>query len=163
MARDEKWIEAECVRVYQPLVRAMILYAGDREVGEDAAHDALVRLVMELRAGKTIENPAGWAYRVGTNRVHRVARRQGIRNRLDPGPKPASEFDIADGIVLRRALARLPKRQRAAVVARYELGLSVREAAASLGCSEGTIRALTHQGATALRADRSLKEGRQRD
>ena len=157
MAKDEQWIEAVCEQVYGPLVRAMTLYSGHREIGEDAAHDALVKLVVELRNGVNLTNPAGWAYRVATNRVHRHNRRIGIRKRLDPVPLPDSQLEIEDVMVLRRALAALPKRQRAAVVARYELGLSVRETAASLRCSEGTVRALTHQGATALRADPNLR------
>ena len=49
------------------------------------------------------------------------------------------------------ALARLPQRQRACVVLRYFEELDVRETAAALGCSEGTVKSQTSRALTALR------------
>ena len=49
------------------------------------------------------------------------------------------------------ALAALPSRMRAAVVLRHVEGLSVREAAAALGCSEGTVKSQTARGLDKLR------------
>jgi RNA polymerase sigma factor (sigma-70 family) len=52
---------------------------------------------------------------------------------------------------VRRALAALPPRQRAAVVLRYWEDLPVAETAAALGCSEGTVKSQVAKGLGALR------------
>lgn len=59
---------------------------------------------------------------------------------------------VADRAALMGALARLPERQRACVVLRYFEELDVRETAAALGCSEGTVKSQTSRGLSALRA-----------
>jgi RNA polymerase sigma factor (sigma-70 family) len=50
------------------------------------------------------------------------------------------------------ALQALPVMQRRVVVLRHWLGLSVREAAAELGISEGTVKSHSHRGLAALEA-----------
>jgi RNA polymerase sigma-70 factor (sigma-E family) len=50
-----------------------------------------------------------------------------------------------------RRLARLPRRQRAAVVLRYYLGLSDADIAAHLGCREVTVRSQISRALAALR------------
>ena len=52
-----------------------------------------------------------------------------------------------------RRLARLPKRQRAAVVLRFYVGLSDTDIADQLGCAEGTVRSLVSRALAALRLD----------
>ena len=59
---------------------------------------------------------------------------------------------VADRDALMAALARLPQRQRACVVLRYFEELDVRETAAALGCSEGTVKSQTSRALAALRA-----------
>ena len=53
---------------------------------------------------------------------------------------------------LRRALAHLPRRQRAAVVLRHYLDLDESATAAVLGCSVGTVKSQTSKGLARLRA-----------
>jgi DNA-directed RNA polymerase specialized sigma24 family protein len=60
--------------------------------------------------------------------------------------------DAPLAIAVRHAVGALPPRQRAAVVARYYAGLDVGGAAKALGCAPGTVKALTHQALTTLRA-----------
>ena len=52
---------------------------------------------------------------------------------------------------LRRALAELPRRQRAAVVLRHYLDLDEAATAAALGCSIGTVKSQTAKGLARLR------------
>ena len=59
---------------------------------------------------------------------------------------------VADRDALMAALARLPERQRACVVLRYFEELDVRETAAALGCSEGTVKSQTSRALASLRA-----------
>jgi RNA polymerase sigma factor (sigma-70 family) len=55
-------------------------------------------------------------------------------------------------------VARLPRRQRAALVLRYFADLPVADVADLMGCSQGTVKALTHQAIAALRARGGLVE-----
>jgi RNA polymerase sigma-70 factor (sigma-E family) len=59
---------------------------------------------------------------------------------------------VTDRAALMTTLARLPERQRACVVLRYFEELDVRETAAALGCSEGTVKSQTSRALAALKA-----------
>lgn len=52
---------------------------------------------------------------------------------------------------LKRALAHLPPRQRAALCLRLDEGLSLREIAETMGCSEGTVKSQLSRAAERLR------------
>lgn len=67
------------------------------------------------------------------------------------GDKAASEIDQDTKIDLRDALAKLPPRQRAAIVLRYYCDLSVEQAARELGCSAGTVKSQTARALDAMR------------
>ncbi|SDC92370.1 SigE family RNA polymerase sigma factor [Actinokineospora iranica] len=56
-----------------------------------------------------------------------------------------------DRLVLLRALARVPARQRAALVLRYWEDLSLEQTAQALGCSTGTVKSQTSRGLAHLR------------
>jgi RNA polymerase sigma-70 factor (sigma-E family) len=56
-----------------------------------------------------------------------------------------------DRIVLLSALARVPARQRAALVLRYWEDLSVEETAQAMRCSPGTVKSQASRGLEALR------------
>ncbi|GLZ38304.1 SigE family RNA polymerase sigma factor [Actinokineospora sp. NBRC 105648] len=57
-----------------------------------------------------------------------------------------------DRMVLLRALARVPARQRAALVLRYWEDLSLEETARALKCSTGTVKSQASRGLVNLRA-----------
>ena len=62
--------------------------------------------------------------------------------------------DVSDEVVNRadllRALLTLPARQRATVVLRYLEGMSERETAAVMRCSEGTVKSQTSRALNTL-------------
>lgn len=68
---------------------------------------------------------------------------------------PASQSAGFGTIELAQALARLPFRQRAAIVLRYYGRESEREIAERLGCRTGTVGSLIHRGLAALRKELS--------
>ena len=70
--------------------------------------------------------------------------------------------DVSDEVVNRadllRALLTLPARQRATVVLRYLEGMSERETAAVMRCSEGTVKSQTARALSALGGSLRHKE-----
>src|SRR4051812_9346730 len=80
--------------------------------------------------------------------------------RADVEPLGAHVGDGADAHAERdamiRRLARLPRRQRAAVVLRYYAGLSDADIAADLGCREVTVRSQISRALASLRLDPAL-------
>lgn len=65
--------------------------------------------------------------------------------------RPVNERPYEESAVVHAALARLPARQRAAVVLRFLYDLPVDEVADVLGCSTGTVKSQTYEAVTKLR------------
>lgn len=147
---------AFCAEEYPQLVRTLSLYVGDRHVAEEIAQEALLRACRRWAKVSTLESPGGWTWRVATNLANshfrrlRAARR--ARRRL------AEQTDIvrhdpdgADAVDVRRAVAGLPERQRAAMVLRHVQGLSIEQTAERMGCSSDSVRSLTKRATATLR------------
>jgi len=66
----------------------------------------------------------------------------------------APESDMAE--VVRRALARLPQRMRAAVMLRYFEDMTEQEIAATLGIGLGTVKSTVWRPVARLRIDAEL-------
>ena len=135
----------------------------DRAEAEDVVQEALLRLwrmAPEWRSGEA--RVTTWLYRVATNLVtdRLRARHRHRGTALDDAPEPA---DGAPGAVaqlieadrmaaLEAALARLPERQRQAVILRHLEGLSNPEIAAILEIGVEAVESLTARGKRALAA-----------
>ncbi|MEV8517332.1 SigE family RNA polymerase sigma factor [Dactylosporangium sp. NPDC051484] len=140
---------------YQRLTRTAYLLCGDRHEAEDLVQTALARAALawhRLDAG-----PDAYVRKILVN-VFRSSRRRHWRQEIPVQAVPdrgladaASTTDDRD--FLRRALAELPPRQRAAVVLRFYEDLSEQQTAAVLGCSVGTVKSLTSRGLQRLRRD----------
>ncbi len=143
----EEWAVAR----QQRLVRGAYLLTGDYQRAEDLVQEALVRAAMRwdrLRDG----DPDAWVrtviYRGNVSwwRRHRrevpVAEVPGTAWYDDPGLTAS---------MVRDALARLTKGQRAVVLLRYFEDLSVDQTAAALGVSAGTVKKQTSVAIQRLR------------
>ncbi|MEU4217757.1 SigE family RNA polymerase sigma factor [Actinoplanes sp. NPDC026623] len=69
-----------------------------------------------------------------------------------PVDLPAAQAHTDDRVVLMRALAAVPARQRAVLVLRYWEDMSVEEAARALNCSPGTVKSQAARGLASLRS-----------
>ncbi len=67
------------------------------------------------------------------------------------GPEATEPLSPSERRSIHAAVAALPPRQRDAVLLRILEGRSTREAAGIMGCAEGTVKALLHQGVERLR------------
>jgi RNA polymerase sigma factor (sigma-70 family) len=123
--------EAEVVRQ----VRSATLILGSRQAAQDVVHDVFVEILQKWDDG--ITDPGPYLQRAVVNRCRDALRRGAVARRyrtlLRPEDVPAIDVPLYD------ALARLPFRQRAAVVLRYYLGLTEAEIAAHLGCPTGSV------------------------
>lgn len=131
------------------LVRLAALVVGDTTTAHDLVQDAFARLQPRY---DTLDDPLPYARRVVVNacRSHRRRGRleERTRARLWRDDRQAPAADPLDDV-----LARLPARQRAAVVLRYWAGLPDREIAHVLGCRPGTVASLVHRALSRLREE----------
>jgi len=137
------------------LLRTAVLLAGSREAGEDLLQTAVERLLR--RWGGFDGDPEGYLRRTLCNLTidgHRRTGRWRLRERLLRG-EPMLAQDVTGQVDLRDALVRLlvqlPARQRAVLVLRYWEQLTDAEAAAVLGCAEGTVKSAGSRGLARLR------------
>ena len=148
--------------LYAATFRRALLLLGNRHEAEDAAQEAVTRL---LGQGKgTVKNPGAWLRQV-VSRLAYDALRRGQRT-LDLPPSdaqltdlyPERESDPAQVMVeheqarlVRSALDRLPPRDRMILLLRAE-GLSYKEIAQAARCRPGSV------GTLLARAERRCKE-----
>jgi len=137
-------------------LRVAVLLTGDWHAAQDLVQTSLVKL---YRAWPRLDTGAGtdaYLRRIMIN-THRSWWRARWRREAPAAvlPEASSGEDIADrqalGALVRQALARLPRQQRAVLVLRYCEDLPEAEVAALLGCTVGTVKTHAHRGLHALR------------
>ena len=101
----------------------------------------------------TMDDPVGYLYRTAMNLFRKRYRRAALAVRRSIGLMPSGDdfADADDRETVRRVLATLPPRQRAALVLTEMLGFSSAEAGRALGVRASTVRSLSHQGRESFR------------
>jgi|SRR6516225_7618086 RNA polymerase sigma-70 factor (sigma-E family) len=131
---------------YAGLVRLAAVMVDDDQVAEEVVQEAFARL--HLRWDR-VDDPASYVRRSTVNGCRDVLRRRRVERaflrRRAPGDAPPELDFLGD------ALARLPARERIALVLRHYEGLSEQQIAEALGCPPGTVKTLLHRGAKRLR------------
>jgi RNA polymerase sigma-70 factor (sigma-E family) len=155
---------AAYVRERSPaLLRTAYLITGNRFDAEDLLQTALAKVYLAWPRIKDKGAADGYVRRTLVNahtsrwRLRRVAEYPaGILPEEAGTTDPFAAHDLHD--VLWRALERLTRRQRTAVVLRYYLDLSEAETAAILGISIGTVKSTMHHALAKLRTDLTLRD-----
>lgn len=125
--------------------RAVLGFAGDREIASDAVAEAFAQA---LRRGDALRSPIAWIWRT----AFRVAAGELKLRRSQPTAVVEGAYELgADSSELVGALSRLPKRLRAAVVLHHIADYPVREVAQVLGSSEAAVRMRLTRGRRRLR------------
>ena len=143
------------------LIRLAYVVLGDRPSAEDVVQEAFCDL---YRRWDRLAEPDSALYYVRSsvlNGCRSVLRRRAVRRRGAAYVLPAVS---AEAVVLGgeereevvRALARLPHRQREALVLRFYLDLADEEIGRVMGIRQSTVRSNAHRGLVAL--GRALKE-----
>jgi RNA polymerase sigma-70 factor, ECF subfamily len=151
----------QIVRRYQrPVVSLIARLTGDRALAEDLAQETFVKAFRSLAAFDTARRLSSWLFRIAHNTAVDAMRRSrpppgsiGARDlgsgagpnepSMPPSPDPVEQREL--GLALEAALAELRSDQRAAIVLRYENGLSFDEIGMVLGIPEVTARSHVHR------------------
>jgi RNA polymerase sigma-70 factor (sigma-E family) len=137
-------------------IRLGYLLTGDRALAEDLVQEAFVRLAGRFADVRNPEAFPGYLRTtvVNLSRMH-FRRRKVERAYLErEGQRPsidASSPEVEEHERLKRALLRLPERQRAALVLRFYEDLSERDTADTLRCRPGTVKSLVSRALASMR------------
>lgn len=138
---------------------------GNREDALDAVQNAFIKMHRSLGKFKGEASFYTWLYRITVNSAIDLGRKQGrrdeveFREELEPDEEKG-EFPISPstenpaeqvmrkelGEQIEEAIKQLPDEQRAAIVLREVEGLSYKEIARVMKCSEGTVMSRLHYG-----------------
>ncbi len=143
----------ELVRRHErEILRFLYRLTGDREDALDLFQDTCLRAYRAYPGVDADGNLRAWLFRIAANVHHNHVRSRSRRNKaawaLQAGPQRNRQGAEAaqDGAgpalaYIRRALERLPHKQREALVMRKFAGLEYREIGTQLGCSDESARA----------------------
>ena len=135
------------------LFGALYLITRDWHEAEEIMQDAFLKLWERWDRVQQVDDVTGYLYRTAMNVFRRRYQRTAMAVKRTVGLGPGvDEFALADDRhVIRKALAELSPRQRAALVLTEMLGFSSKEAARTLGVTASTVRVLAFQGREALK------------
>ena len=145
MQAEDEQAFTRFVKETEPRLSYALAAAYGPEVGADAAADALGYAWENWEKVRTMDNPAGYLYRVGQSHSRSYRRPR----KLFPAIAPADVPDIEPG--LPSALESLTRNQRVAVVLIHGLAWTEHEAAELLGVSRSTVRTHAERGLSRLR------------
>ncbi|WP_406298555.1 SigE family RNA polymerase sigma factor [Embleya sp. NBC_00888] len=139
---------------------AFLLTGGNHHDAEDLAQSTLARVYAKWERVRHSENIDGYVRQIMVNVHTDRHRRRRVREWITARVPDVATSDrtgrLADRDVLLTALARLPARQRAAVVLSYFEDMSQAEVAAALGVGLGTAKSQVSRGLAKLRQDGAL-------
>lgn len=151
---DEELV-AFCRAQYPRLVRILGLYCGDRGVAEELAQETLARVWRRWPTLHHLDHPQAWAEHVAINLANshfrRLVAERKAKRRMPP-VEERSQIDTDEALAMRREVARLPRRQREALILHYYLDLELAEVAARMGSTVPAVKSLLHRAVIRLRA-----------
>jgi RNA polymerase sigma-70 factor (ECF subfamily) len=178
-AGDSLAFERIMLATEQRVVSVAWRLLGNREDARDAAQEVYLRVFKYLDRFRAGEDFQGWLYRITVNVCHDLARKRRAGggeqlDGLDPDQGRAAFENTRGGAdaealtlraqqlaLVRRALATLPEKERAALVLRDLEGLSTEETARALGSRAVTVRSQvsTARAKIKIYCDRLLGRG----
>ncbi|MDQ1035399.1 RNA polymerase sigma-70 factor (sigma-E family) [Streptomyces sp. V3I8] len=165
---EDREFQAFVVGRWPRLMRTAFLLTGEQHAAEDLVQSTLEQVYVAWHRVASANAPEAYVRRVMINAHARRYRRK-LREFLAPRSEDAGlaheVADTGDRIAqaddrhtLLEALAKLPARQREAVVLRYWEDLTEVQTAEAMGCSVGTVKSNAAKGIAKLRALSGLAE-----
>ena len=128
-------VEAAYTAYYPALSRYATWLTGDPHVAADLVQEAFARLAARWIG---VREPRAYLSQVVTNLARSEWRRQ--RNARSIEVEAGTEADHANGVAVRDAVFRLPRKDREVVWLHYWADLSIAEISHSTGVPEGTVK-----------------------
>lgn len=150
---QEEYVQYVTARI--PALRRLAFHlCGDEHRADDVVQESITKLYVHWKRASQAANLDAYVRAIlvrsfldekrrGWSRVTQMASTP-ERTAVD-GPS------VEDRVVVRAALDRLPRRQRATLVLRFLCDLSVADAAEVLNCSPATVKTQTFHGLATLR------------
>lgn len=137
----------------QALMRTAYLLVGDAHLAEDLLQSVLAKVFGHWHKLSRDGNPEAYTRKALVNQYISWRRRPQPELPSAHPPERGASHDEAtlDRIVLRQALAKLTRKQRAVIVLRFWDDLTEAQTAEALGCSLGNVKSQTHHALTRLR------------
>jgi RNA polymerase sigma-70 factor (ECF subfamily) len=169
-ARGEAGAFRVLVERWSPRILAFLTRAlGSRTDAEDLAQETFLRAFRAAHRYRAEGRFASWLFRIAGNLARQEMRRRKVRGffiggaapddqqALDSLPAPhhfdpeGALHDAETRAAISMAIARLPDRQRLAVLLRYFEGMQLRQVADALGTSDEAAASLVARGTAKLR------------
>ncbi len=138
-------------------LRLAYLLTGDRELSEDLAQEAFIRVARRLTGLRNADSFRWYLRRTVVNLANsHLRRRRTERAHLkilvnSVSAAGVSNPDMALKQAVRTAIGKLSARQRAVVVLRYYEDLTDLQIASTLGCPVGSVKSSLHRATAILR------------
>ena len=129
----------------------LVSLCRDRNLAEDLMQDTFVKATRSL-GGYRGGNPRSWLFAIARSVfIDHTRRRRPVPVAAvdDPG---VLDPDVTEVDTIGRALARLPDRQRTALLLCDRAGLGYGEVAEALGCTPAAAKVLIHRARVSFRA-----------
>ncbi|GAA5181166.1 SigE family RNA polymerase sigma factor [Rugosimonospora acidiphila] len=136
------------------LRKLAFLLCGDEHRADDLVQQTITKLYVRWQRTSAMEHLDQYVrtmlVRTFVDEKRRPWSRVGLVAEVPDAPMPGDDR-VENWMVLRKALARTPRRQQAVLVLRFLYDQSVEDVARALNCSEGTVKSQTSRGLATLR------------
>ncbi|QBI21081.1 RNA polymerase sigma factor [Egibacter rhizosphaerae] len=122
----------------------------NRDTAEDLMQETFVRATRAM-GGYRGGSPRAWLFAIARTTFLDATRRDTPEPVEEPPVTSSRDPDVAEAETVRRALARLPEAQRAALVLGDQLEVPYAEIGQVLGRSEGAVKVLIHRARASFR------------
>lgn len=155
----------------QGVLRFCYRYCGHAAISEELTQEVFLRVFKAAGRYTPKARFTTWLYRIATNVCLNELRKGEYRQQIaslddsEAGPElaetvaaenasPEARLQAREGeALIRRALSRLPDKQRAALLLRITGEFSYREIATQLGCTENHVKVLIYRGRQKMKKD----------
>lgn len=161
---DENALRILVERWERPVFAFLVRMLGSPEEAEDLCQDTFIRVIKAADRYQPEGRFQSWLFRIAGNQARSRLRRRKILHWLPltgdhddtPTVEPDAHANLAAGesrALVQAAVARLPERQRQALILKQYQDMDYREIAAAMDTTVASVQMLLHRAMTALRAD----------